>query len=372
MIPSLDVLLRRTVTVVGETLDIRSAVLFLGPDDGTSNWLSATYHPEPPYLTERVMTMLWPHLKREASIWAHNPELDESDLPHTLSATLAERGAALAVPIAGDREPVGILVLGQRRQRRMVYNLEDVEMLRSLCANLAIAVERLRLVERERSLIRESAEAQLVALRAQINPHFLFNALNTIASLISEKPDEAEATLEHLAAIFRYTLNTGSREFVTLEEEFGLVQHYLAIEQVRFGDKLHVEMELPAILQDIPVPAFAVQTLVENSVKHGLSARRGGGCLNVAARRNGERVVIEVADTGVGIPALYGISEASNRPKNFYGIGLRNIAGRLEKLYGEPDLLLITSDPATGTRASLYLPVATNWRMQTQSRVVKA
>ena len=372
MIPSLDVLLRRTVTVVGETLDIRSAVLFLGPDDGTSNWLSATYHPEPPYLTERVMTMLWPHLKREASIWAHNPELDESDLPHTLSATLAERGAALAVPIAGDREPVGILVLGQRRQRRMVYNLEDVEMLRSLCANLAIAVERLRLVERERSLIRESAEAQLVALRAQINPHFLFNALNTIASLISEKPDEAEATLEHLAAIFRYTLNTGSREFVTLEEEFGLVQHYLAIEQVRFGDKLHVEMELPAILQDIPVPAFAVQTLVENSVKHGLSARRGGGCLNVAARRNGERVVIEVADTGVGIPALYGISGASNRPKNFYGIGLRNIAGRLEKLYGEPDLLLITSDPATGTRASLYLPVATNWRMQTQSRVVKA
>src|SRR5690625_7400424 len=100
-------------------------------------------------------------------------------------------------------------------------------------------------------------------------------------------------------------------------------------------------MELPEIMQDIPVPAFEVQTLVENSVKHGLSARRGGGCLNVAARRNGERVVIEVADTGVGIPALYGISGASNRSKNFYGIGLRYISVRLEILFGESDLLFI-------------------------------
>ncbi len=349
-----DVLLKRTTRVVGEAFGARSAVLFLTPRDDSSQWVSATYHPEPPYLTERVVKTIWPHIRSGGQIWASNPEIDESHLDPELSALLRERGAALAIPIAGDRKPIGILVLGQRRQRRMVYNLDDVEMLRSLCAQLAIAVERLRLVEREKDLVRESAEAHLVALRAQINPHFLFNALNTIAALIDERPEEAEAMLEHLASIFRYTLQTGSRAFVTLQEEFGLVKHYLAIEQVRFGEKLQVEIDLTNDLQDVPVPAFAVQTLVENAIKHGLSAQREIGRVTIGARRSAAGVEVYVEDTGVGIPAL--TNGASAGTTSFYGIGLKNISSRLEKLYGRPELLRITSDPYRGTHAIILLP----------------
>ncbi|MFW5955759.1 MAG: histidine kinase, partial [Rhodothermales bacterium] len=345
---SLEVLINRTVSVVGELFETRSAVLYLTSDGSPNRWLSATYHPEPPYLTERVVSMIWPHIQVAGDIWALNPELNESQLTPELSAILKERGAALAIPIAGDRLPVGVLVLGQRRHRRMVYNLDDVEMLRSLCAQLAIAVERLRLVEREKDLIRESAEAHLVALRAQINPHFLFNALNTIAALIEERPEEAEETLEHLASIFRYTLQTGSRAFVSLREEFGLVQHYLAVEQVRFGAKLVVDVDLPTDLQDEQVPAFAVQTLVENAIKHGLSKRREGGSVRIRAVAAAGGVEVVVEDTGVGIPELFARDAAHASSTTFYGIGLRNISSRLEKLYHEPDLLRISSSDGTG------------------------
>lgn len=349
----LDVLLKRTTQVAGEAFDARSVALFLTPGDDSSQWVSATYHPEPPYLTERVVSHIWPHIRSKGYIWASDPALDESHLDPEQSALLSEHGAALAVPIAGDDRAIGLLVLSRRRQRRMVYNLDDIEMLRSLSAQLAIAVERLRLVEREKDLVRESAEAHLVALRAQINPHFLFNALNTIAALIEERPQEAEAMLEHLAAIFRYTLQTGSRAFVSLTEEFGLVKHYLAIEKARFGDKLKVDIDLKMDLQDVPVPAFAVQTLVENAIKHGLSARREVGAVTIGAQRSPAGIEVFVEDTGVGISVL---ADDSTGTTSFYGIGLKNISSRLEKLYGRPGLLRISSDPETGTRASLVLP----------------
>jgi two-component system, LytTR family, sensor kinase len=357
---NLEVLLNRSIYMIGESFGARSAVLFLSPGAESTRWLQATYHPEPPYLTERAVSQVWPQFRREGAIWARNPELDESMLSSEMADMLTERGAVLAIPIAGDEEPIGLLVLGVRRQKRLVYNLDDVEMLRAFCAHLAIAVERIRLIEREKSLVRESAEAHLVALRAQINPHFLFNALNTIASLIEERPEEAEATLEHLASIFRYTLNTGSRAFVSMEEEFGLVSHYLAIEQVRFAEKLSVVMTLDPGLSEVPVPAFAVQTLVENAVKHGLSKRRDGGRLEVRCS-NGADGVIEVAviDTGVGIPTLFDTDETDTT--SFYGIGLSNISSRLEKLYGRTGLLHIESDPSGGTCARILLPRHAAW-----------
>jgi two-component system, LytTR family, sensor kinase len=357
---NLEVLLNRSIYMIGDAFGARSAVLFLSPDSRSNRWLQATYHPEPPYLTERVVSQVWPEFRREAAIWARNPELDESSLPPELGDMLAERGAVLAIPIAGDERPVGLLVLGLRKQKRLVYNLDDVEMLRAFCAHLAIAVERIRLIEREKSLVRESAEAHLVALRAQINPHFLFNALNTIASLIQERPEDAEATLENLAAIFRYTLNTGSRAFVSMEEEFGLVSHYLAIEQVRFADKLTVDMALDSALSEVPVPAFAVQTLVENAVKHGLSKRRDGGRLEVrCAHGEDGNIEVSVIDTGVGIPALFGSD--GQEVTSFYGIGLTNISSRLEKLYGRSGLLRIRSDEIDGTSARIILPRTAAW-----------
>ena len=252
---------------------------------------------------------------------------------------------------------IGLLVLGTKRQRQTVFNLEDLDLLRSLSGQLALAVERLNLIERERALVRESAEAQLSALRAQINPHFLFNALNTVVSLVEEQPEQAVEVVEHLAAIFRHILNVGGRPFIAMQDEFALVDHYLSIEKARFGGRLHIERRLDPTLRMHPVPAFAVQTLVENAVKHGLEKRRDGGTLRLLCEPMGDDLVqVCVEDTGIGIPALFGLPETALPDADFFGIGLRNVAARLDKLYGRDDLLRLSSSPEEGTVVRLLLP----------------
>ena len=309
-----------------------------------------------------MMNQLWQHFKQEGRIWARNPELNESDLSPEYARLLAERGVALAVPILGEGTPIGLLVLGARRPRRAVYTLEDLDMLRALSGQLALAVERLNLVERERALVRESAEAQLKALRAQINPHFLFNALNTIVALIEEQPEQAVEAVEHLAAIFRYILQTGGQAFVSVQEEFELVGHYLGIEQARFGPRLHIDQHIDPEVKAHPVPAFAVQTLVENAVKHGLEKRREGGTLTLRCHATPEGTEIIVEDTGLGIPALFGQAEVTVSDASFFGIGLQNVSSRLERLYGRTDLLRMQSAPERGTRVRLLLPsTASAW-----------
>lgn len=360
-----DTLVRETLETVGEAFHIRSGRLFLRPSGLSGPWISSAFHPEPPYLTERVMELVWPHLQREGTIWASNPELNESQLPDDLALLLQERNVELAVPILGDGAALGLLVLGPKRQRRAVYNLEDLDMLRSLSGQMALAVERLNLVERERALVRESAEAQLSALRAQINPHFLFNALNTIVALIEEHPEQAVEAVEHLAAIFRHILHTGGRPFVSIQDEFALVSHYLSIERARFGPRLRIERRLAPTLRSLPVPAFAVQTLVENAVKHGLEKQRDGGTLRLICQPTPDGLAeIVVADTGIGIPALFGQGEAPVSDAPFFGIGLRNVAARLEKLYGRSDLLHMASAPETGTTIRLLVPLSANQREQ--------
>ncbi len=352
-----DTLARQTIAVVGKAFDVETACLFLHSTERPKTWITGAYHPEPPYLTELVIERIWPFMRREGRIWSANEELNESALPEGRARLLRERRAALAIPIMGDGAPIGLLILGTKRQRRAVYNLADLDLLRSLSGQLALAVERLDLVAREKTLARESAEAELVALRAQINPHFLFNALNTIISLIEERPEDAEAVVEHLAAIFRHILHAGSQPFVSLEDEFTLIDHYLNIEEARFGDKLVIELALDAALRTHSVPAFAVQTLVENAVKHGIAKKRAGGRVRIIARP-GRDVPAEVvvADTGKGIPELFGREDASASPERFFGIGLRNVAARLERLYGRSDLLHLESDIDEGTTATLRLP----------------
>ncbi len=352
-----ETLAQRTIEVVGQAFNARSAVLFLRPAGETGPWISGTYHPEPPYLTERLVSSFWPHLENKGRVWARNPELSEIELPDHMRRILLERRAAILVPIRGRDELFGVLALGLKSHGRHVYNLEEIELLRSLTGQLALAVERLKLVERERALVRETAEAQLVALRAQINPHFLFNSLNTIVSLIEERPDEAEEIVEHLASIFRYILQTGGSAFVTMEDEFELITHYLSIEQSRFGDSLTVEQHLEPGLGQHPVPAFAVQTLVENAVKHGLGRRRGGGIVRIECRQaEDDFIEVEITDTGVGISELFDRNEPVTGRERFFGIGLRNVSSRLEKLYGRDDLLSIQSDPGKGTTVVIRLP----------------
>lgn len=348
-------LVQQTIMAVGEALEVRSAVMFIRPE-GVEDWVTHTYHPEPPYLTVPVFEQMWGALQHETHIWARNPELNTSALSETLSAHLIRLGAYLVVPIFGKDAPIGTIILGAKSQRRSVYNLEDLDQLRALSSQLTLSIERLQLVERERTLIRETAEAQLVALRAQINPHFLFNALNTIISLIEETPEEAEQAVEHLAAIFRHILQTSSERFIPLESELALVQHYLSIEKARFGERLDLDFQIEPQTRTHPVPAFAVQTLVENAIKHGLEKKRGTGRLTIGATyTEAGHVRLTVADTGVGIPALFDASAAEAAQGQFYGIGLRNVAQRMQQLYDQADLLTLTSSPE-GTTATLAIP----------------
>jgi two-component system, LytTR family, sensor kinase len=356
-------LAQKAIDVAGQVFGARSAIIFVkSPADGS--WLVKRYNPEPPYLTEQVFQNIWQHFEFTPTIWARNPELNQHPLPGVGRDQMLEHRAALAIPIKGESASIGLIILGLKSRRRSVYNLEDLDQLRSLAGNLALAFDRLGLVEREKKLAAESTQAHLVALRAQINPHFLFNALNTLLSLIEERPDEAEAVVEHLAAIFRHTLNTSSRAFVKMEEEMSLVEHYLAIERARFGTKLQLSCDLAPDMKHHPVPAFLIQTLVENAIKHGLEKRRAGGKLSItiksAMSSSGDGSVeahILIQDSGVGIPALFGMNESTAAALPFFGIGLTNVYQRLSQLFERDDLMHFTSDPETGTTVSVILPL---------------
>jgi signal transduction histidine kinase len=209
----------------------------------------------------------------------------------------------------------------------------------------------LTLQSRERELAELAATAQLAALRAQINPHFLFNSLNSIAQLIHTEPDRAELCVQRLADIFRYILGRAEKEFVPLGEELQMAQAYLDIERARFGDRLKVETDIDP--QSLPhmIPNLILQPLVENAIKHGLSRKMGAGTVRIQAGVEDGLLLLTVGDDGLGMaaPALAQVYE--------HGVGLRNLRDRLERLYGASYLPEIESVPGTGTRVRLRLPV---------------
>lgn len=207
------------------------------------------------------------------------------------------------------------------------------------------SVERARAVEAARA---ELARAELRALRAQINPHFLFNTLNSIASLISVNPAAAEDTTTRLAEIFRYALTTSSREQARLADEVDFLRDYLAIEHIRFGERLRVRESIDPDLEDAMVPSLLLQPLVENAVKYAVSSRPEGGTVAITARRDGDDLLIEVADDGPGI------DRASANPGT--GFGLNSVRERL-RASGRPDAIAIESSPGSGTRIRIRLPL---------------
>jgi signal transduction histidine kinase len=206
--------------------------------------------------------------------------------------------------------------------------------------------EKERQEERLRSL---ATEAELKALKAQINPHFLFNTLNTIAELIHADSERAEATVERLAEMFRYVLNGSGRGLVPLEEELAFLDGYLEIERVRFGDRLRVSREVAPEALDLLVPSLVLQPLVENTLRHGLGAD-GSVDLSIEIRIDGERAVIAISDRGPGLPARYKIGEGP-------GHGLYNVDQRLCKTYGESYGLAISGNQPQGTIVTLSIPV---------------
>lgn len=191
----------------------------------------------------------------------------------------------------------------------------------------------------------EAVEAQLAALQAQMNPHFLFNALNTVASLVRTDDRAAEATVENLAEVLRRTLARSQAPIGTVRDEVEYLEAYLAVEQERWGDRLHVGFAISPEVLDLTLPPMTLQPLVENALKHGLGERVEGGSLHIEGQRENGQLALEVRDDGVGFPERYR-----------EGTGLGNLRQRLATLYGDRAALRVASGP-TGSTVTVTLPV---------------
>ena len=194
--------------------------------------------------------------------------------------------------------------------------------------------------EKQRALTL-ATDARLASLESRTRPHFLFNALNSAIALIPEDPKRAETILERLCALLRFSLDAHAR-LVPLGEELEVVADYLEIERVRFGDRLSYELDVPDAVKAIAIPAFAVQTLVENSVKFAVSTRTQGAHIVVRARRAGDRLVISTSDDGPGFTG----------PIWVRGHGLDSLRARLDALYGQAARLVAPAPDAGGGRPS--------------------
>ncbi len=195
--------------------------------------------------------------------------------------------------------------------------------LRARAERLAVHLKEKEIAEER--LTRLKTKAELDALQTKVNPHFLFNTLNSIASLISENPSAAEETVEKLSELFRHSLRLTEKDTVTLAEELDLVRTYLEIEKVRLGDRLQYDVRCDERLRDVQLPAMLIQPLVENSIKHGIASALGGGSISVDAKETNGACVISVQDSGKGFQSL-GDTE---------GFGLRSVQERLKLRYGE-------------------------------------
>jgi len=178
-------------------------------------------------------------------------------------------------------------------------------------------------IHRERAM-KLATEARLSSLESRIHPHFLFNALNSISSLIREDPDRAERLIERMASLLRFSLDSNQLGVVTLAQEMEVVRGYLEIEKARFGDRLHYTIEYPTHADDATVPPLSIQTLVENSVKYAIAPKREGGSIHVTVVELEDRFEIEVRDDGPGV------NLATTPP----GHGLDLLRSRLETIYG--------------------------------------
>jgi signal transduction histidine kinase len=204
--------------------------------------------------------------------------------------------------------------------------------------------------ERERAALEleaRLADARLQALRMQLHPHFLFNTLHAISTLVHKDPKAADEMIGNLSELLRVTLDTSERQEVPLRQELDFLDRYLEIQQVRFGDRLRIEKQIDAAALDAQVPTLILQPLVENSIRHGLEPHPAPGVVAIQATRRDDTVCLVVQDNGVG---------ARKAADNHEGIGLANTRARLQELYGQRARLTLSSASSGGFRVDIELP----------------
>jgi signal transduction histidine kinase len=295
--------------------------------------------------------------------WQTSDLTNELSSEDTSTAPPADQFRAV-LTVATTEEPRYEILIGELSAGRRLLS-DDMLFLESLMDALGRQIDARRMIDeryqrdlRQQEISKLAAEAELRALRAQLNPHFLFNALTTIGYLIQTAPTRTLGVLLQLTGLLRGVLKPAG-EFVSLGEEIELIRSYLEIESSRFEDRLRIQIDVPPSLRAIRIPPLLVQPLVENAVKHGIARSRIGGEVKVTARFETvfaddpnplKLLCIRVQDTGVGA------SDSQFSRGRTPGLGPRSIEQRLKSYYGASASLVIHSEAGRGTTAEVWIP----------------
>jgi hypothetical protein len=274
---------------------------------------------------------------------------------------------AVRVPIVSGGETLGTIVLPTRATRRPYFS-EDLTLAAALATTIGAMLTHVRLQaalaadrQHAQSLALQASRSELKALRAQINPHFLFNALNAVGGLVHRDPERADQVVAELAEIFRYTLKRSDSEWAALDDEVAFAQAYLRVEQARFGDRLQVEIAVAPDVGRMQVPALLLQTLVENAVKHGVTALRGPAFIRIEATVAAAQLEVRVANAGPPLSddALQRLSTSTSESPSAdgTGYGLRHVRDRLRAHFAERAELSFAHDATADlTTVTIRLP----------------
>lgn len=334
----------RRSSIDGALQDLRSKAVEIRNEDPYLKWAAER-------LAGFVGTQRFEILENEAS------QDRLSSTMRDLDSSLAEEEPRLArdarwnwveaiVPIRVSQREVQNLLLGRRRGGRR-YLSEDLRALNHLASVVAQEVERYRSAEMQRLV----SEAELRALHSQINPHFLFNALNTIYGIIPREAAGARSAVLNLAEIFRYSLQS-DKILIPLSEELKIVRAYLEIERLRLGPRLRTVIQVDKEAEQTLIPVLSVQPLVENAIRHGLATQLDEGWLRVTARSADASLTITVEDSGPGT-----CSKVSKTQQTGAGVGLANVTRRLQLCFG-PDAGVNMQQGDFGTRVQFSVPLS--------------
>jgi sensor histidine kinase YesM len=271
-------------------------------------------------------------------------------LPRLLASAVLLALALLGIALVAGVHLFGVYQYANARPGIMLVSFANWMLAVLLWLSLYLAVRYFRDWRRSEIARLElevaARQVELDALQAQLNPHFLFNALNSLRALIAERPERARELVTELADLLRYALQAGRRSRVPLAEELAVVRSYLQVESVRLEERLSWRVEADDDVAALALPPMLVQLLVENAVKHGIATRPQGGEVTVTARRQGGRLEVRVANSGALEPATPGEG----------GLGLANARGRLRLLYGDRATLELSAPAPDAVEARLRLP----------------
>jgi two-component system, LytTR family, sensor kinase len=257
-----------------------------------------------------------------------------------------EMRTAVIVPLIPDGQVEGtLIVVGGVSSKRLIRTADEVA--KFVCIQLELA----KLDESKQQL----AKAEVRMLRAQISPHFLYNALNSISSLIRTDPERARDLLQEFADFTRYSFRT-SGQFTTLAEELRNIDRYLTIQSQRYADRLNVRIKIAPEVLSVVVPFLVLQPLVENAVQHGLASKPGGGTVTVVAQDNGNEALISVEDDGVGMDADRLFADLRDAHKTGSHVGIGNINQRMRSVFGDEYALMAETAPGAGMKVILRVP----------------